>query len=210
MSDRLSPSVPVAAVGLHAQILEAQRLTQQAILESFAMALRGFGSTAADLTPAALTVSPQALAPVARQMVAAPVAPVAAVAAPMPVATPAPAPVAVAPPAPVAPAPVAPPAATPAAAPVAVAAPAAASPDLVLSIIADKTGYPLDALAPEMDLEADLGIDSIKRVEILAAVNEQVPGLDASKVSPADVRKVSDLLRLMEGAAPDPRQAAAR
>ena len=68
MSDRLSPSVPVAAVGLHAQILEAQRLTQQAILESFAMALRGFGSTAADLTPAALTVTPQALAPVARPM----------------------------------------------------------------------------------------------------------------------------------------------
>jgi NAD(P)-dependent dehydrogenase (short-subunit alcohol dehydrogenase family)/acyl carrier protein len=43
--------------------------------------------------------------------------------------------------------------------------------------VAEKTGYPLDMLEPAMDLEADLGIDSIKRVEILSAVQDKVPGL---------------------------------
>ncbi len=43
--------------------------------------------------------------------------------------------------------------------------------------IADKTGYPADMLEPGMDLESDLGIDSIKRVEILAAVQDAVPAL---------------------------------
>jgi acyl transferase domain-containing protein len=60
--------------------------------------------------------------------------------------------------------------------------PAAAGPDrealaaIVLDVIADKTGYPADMLALEMDLEADLGIDSIKRMEVLMAIRERVPG----------------------------------
>ncbi len=75
-----------------------------------------------------------------------------------------------------APAPVAPP---PAAAP---AAPRAAARDLtslLAAIVADKTGYPAEMLRPEMALEADLGIDSIKRVEILSAVRDAVPELPA-------------------------------
>jgi acyl transferase domain-containing protein/NAD(P)-dependent dehydrogenase (short-subunit alcohol dehydrogenase family) len=48
---------------------------------------------------------------------------------------------------------------------------------LVLSIVADKTGYPREVLALDMDLESDLGIDSIKRVQILAAVRESRPDL---------------------------------
>lgn len=47
----------------------------------------------------------------------------------------------------------------------------------VLGAVADKTGYPHDGLRLEMDLESDLGIDSIKRVEILGAVAERLPGL---------------------------------
>jgi len=49
--------------------------------------------------------------------------------------------------------------------------------DLMLAVVAEKTGYPKDMLEPGMDLEGDLGIDSIKRVEILAAVEERAPGL---------------------------------
>ncbi|MCB1610595.1 MAG: hypothetical protein KDI60_02280, partial [Xanthomonadales bacterium] len=48
---------------------------------------------------------------------------------------------------------------------------------LLLAIVADKTGYPVDMLNLDMDLEGDLGIDSIKRVEILAAVDERAPQL---------------------------------
>ncbi len=50
-------------------------------------------------------------------------------------------------------------------------------PALLLVVVADKTGYPADMLTLDMDLEGDLGIDSIKRVEILAAVDERVPAL---------------------------------
>jgi NAD(P)-dependent dehydrogenase (short-subunit alcohol dehydrogenase family) len=49
--------------------------------------------------------------------------------------------------------------------------------DVLLDIVAEKTGYPREALDVSMDLESDLGIDSIKRVEILAAANQRMPGL---------------------------------
>ncbi len=48
---------------------------------------------------------------------------------------------------------------------------------VVLASVAAKTGYPRDLLELRMDLESDLGVDSIKRVEILSAVSEEVPGL---------------------------------
>ncbi|MEV7004277.1 SDR family oxidoreductase [Streptomyces sp. NPDC093982] len=37
---------------------------------------------------------------------------------------------------------------------------------MVLEIISERTGYPLDMIEPDLDLEADLSIDSIKRAEI--------------------------------------------
>lgn len=57
------------------------------------------------------------------------------------------------------------------------AAPSRGVSEALLAVVADKTGYPAEMLNLEMDLESDLGIDSIKRVEILAAVEEAVPGL---------------------------------
>ncbi len=47
----------------------------------------------------------------------------------------------------------------------------------MLDVVADKTGYPVEMLDLSMALESDLGIDSIKRVEILSAVQERIPGL---------------------------------
>ncbi|MQY37110.1 hypothetical protein SRB17_51140 [Streptomyces sp. RB17] len=37
---------------------------------------------------------------------------------------------------------------------------------VVLKIISERTGYPVDMIEPDLDLEADLSIDSIKRAEI--------------------------------------------
>ena len=75
------------------------------------------------------------------------------------------------------------PATTPAAVavPVAVAVSAPAAPaavpvqddpvkDKVLEIVAEKTGYPKDMLDLDLDLEADLGIDTVKQAEMFAAV----------------------------------------
>jgi len=38
---------------------------------------------------------------------------------------------------------------------------------LVLAIVSERTGYPPETLGPDLDLEADLSIDSIKRIEIV-------------------------------------------
>ena len=40
----------------------------------------------------------------------------------------------------------------------------------VLEIVATKTGYPQDMLDLELDLEADLGIDTVKQAETFAAI----------------------------------------
>ena len=44
----------------------------------------------------------------------------------------------------------------------------------VLRVVAEKTGYPQEMLSMEQSMEADLGIDSIKRVEILSVLAEQL------------------------------------
>lgn len=46
---------------------------------------------------------------------------------------------------------------------------------LVLATVARLTGYPEEVLEPGMQLEGDLGIDSIKRVEIFSVLREQLP-----------------------------------
>jgi len=47
----------------------------------------------------------------------------------------------------------------------------------LLQIVSDRTGYPSEMLDLDLDLEADLGIDSIKRVEIFGALQKTYPHL---------------------------------
>ncbi|MBL8930969.1 MAG: acyltransferase domain-containing protein, partial [Kineosporiaceae bacterium] len=69
---------------------------------------------------------------------------------------------------------VSPPVAAPVSAPV--AAPPASGEDPVLTavtgIVAELTGYPPELLDPDLDLEADLGVDTVKQAEVFAAVRE--------------------------------------
>ena len=39
----------------------------------------------------------------------------------------------------------------------------------ILAIVAEKTGYPKDMLDLDLDLEADLGVDTVKQAELMAA-----------------------------------------
>ncbi|MBT6856127.1 MAG: acyltransferase domain-containing protein, partial [Nitrospina sp.] len=48
---------------------------------------------------------------------------------------------------------------------------------VTLAVVSEKTGYPQEMLELGMDMESDLGIDSIKRVEILGSVQDQIPQL---------------------------------
>ena len=52
-----------------------------------------------------------------------------------------------------------------------------ALPELLRQLVSDRTGYPVDVIDVNADLEADLGIDSIKRVEILGTLRNQHPEL---------------------------------
>jgi acyl transferase domain-containing protein/NAD(P)H-dependent flavin oxidoreductase YrpB (nitropropane dioxygenase family)/NAD(P)-dependent dehydrogenase (short-subunit alcohol dehydrogenase family) len=45
----------------------------------------------------------------------------------------------------------------------------------LLAIVSDRTGYPADMLNLTSDLEAELGVDSIKRVEILTLLQKSLP-----------------------------------
>jgi len=62
---------------------------------------------------------------------------------------------------------------------------------VMMDVVAEKTGYPVDMLELEMDMEADLGIDSIKRVEILGAVQETIP--DLPELNPEDLAELRTL-----------------
>ena len=42
----------------------------------------------------------------------------------------------------------------------------------VLAIVAAQTGYPEDLLDMDLDLEADLGIDTVKQAEVFATIRE--------------------------------------
>ena len=42
----------------------------------------------------------------------------------------------------------------------------------VLDLVAEKTGYPKDMLDLDLDLEADLGVDTVKQAEMFAAIRE--------------------------------------
>ncbi|CAA0124072.1 Phenolphthiocerol synthesis polyketide synthase type I Pks15/1 [BD1-7 clade bacterium] len=153
--------------------------------------------SAAGAAPAA-PVAKAAPATSAAPAQSAPAAPVAKAAAPVaaaPVAKPAAA--VVKPAAPVAPAPV--------------AAPVAAAPALdlgkiqkvMMDVVADKTGYPAEMLELEMDMEADLGIDSIKRVEILGSVQEEIP--DLPELNPedlAELRTLGEIVNYMQSKVP--------
>jgi polyketide-type polyunsaturated fatty acid synthase PfaA len=172
----------------HIAFQNAMAQAHIAFLHSAEQALAGLASLATGGAPI-IDASPrvsyqaQALAPASmavvdapmpvRQAPARPVAPQRAPSPPpAPVPPPSPPPVSV--PAPV---PSVPPAAR-----VSAAAPPIAAVDakaMLLEVVADKTGYPAEMLAMDMALEADLGIDSIKRVEILAAIRQRRPDLPA-------------------------------
>jgi polyketide-type polyunsaturated fatty acid synthase PfaA len=69
----------------------------------------------------------------------------------------------------------------------------------MLSVVADKTGYPAEMLELSMDMEADLGIDSIKRVEILGTVQDELPGLpELNPEDLAECRTLGEIVSYMQ------------
>jgi acyl transferase domain-containing protein len=59
---------------------------------------------------------------------------------------------------------------------------------LLLEVVAERTGYPVDMLNVDMELDTDLGIDSIKKVEILSVVKERVGDVPGDLTALATLR----------------------
>lgn len=63
--------------------------------------------------------------------------------------------------------------------------------EVVTKTISELTGFPVEMLEPTMDLESDLGIDSIKRVEILSRLEESLP--EMATISPDEMSELKTL-----------------
>jgi acyl transferase domain-containing protein/NAD(P)H-dependent flavin oxidoreductase YrpB (nitropropane dioxygenase family) len=81
--------------------------------------------------------------------------------------------------------------------------------DALLALISERTGYPVDLIDPDLDLEADLSVDSIKRVEIAGEIASRL-GLATENgestleelVKARTVRAITDVLRQAAGVSP--------
>ena len=75
---------------------------------------------------------------------------------------------------------------------------------MLLEVVSQLTGYPEEMLGLDMDIESELGIDSIKRVEILSTLEEKMPGLPA--VSPEMMGTLKTLGQIVEFIGDDSRK----
>ncbi|MGE3180059.1 MAG: SDR family NAD(P)-dependent oxidoreductase, partial [Phycisphaerae bacterium] len=74
----------------------------------------------------------------------------------------------------------------------------------LLAVVAELTGYPQEMIDLDMDMEADLGIDSIKRLEILAATQERAPGMrEVDSQYMGSLRTLQDIINYVSEEAPD-------
>ncbi len=65
----------------------------------------------------------------------------------------------------------------------------------LLQVVSEKTGYPAEMLELNMDMEADLGIDSIKRVEIFGALTKLHP--EMSGINPNELKELRTLAEIV-------------
>jgi len=64
----------------------------------------------------------------------------------------------------------------------------------LLTLVSKRTGYPVEMLGLDLNLEADLGVDSIKRIEILSDLSESL-GATSSNQS-LDMEKLTTIMTL--------------
>lgn len=71
--------------------------------------------------------------------------------------------------------------------------------ELVRQIIADKTGFPLDAIGLDLDIQSDLGIDSLAQIEVAAELWRHFPSIPREALYRlATGRTVGDFIALAE------------
>jgi malonyl CoA-acyl carrier protein transacylase len=73
----------------------------------------------------------------------------------------------------------------------------------VLAIVSEKTGYPPDMLDLELDVEADLGIDTVKQAEIFSAIREAYDIPRRDDLSLRDYNTLTKVIGFVHEARPD-------
>ena len=73
----------------------------------------------------------------------------------------------------------------------------------ILALVVEKTGYPLDMLALDLDLEADLGIDTVKQAEMFAAIREMYNIPRDENLKLRDFPTLAHVIRFASGKRPD-------
>jgi len=73
----------------------------------------------------------------------------------------------------------------------------------VLELVSDQTGYPPDMLDPELDLEADLGIDTVKQAETFAAIREEYGIERDDNLALRDYPTLNDVIGFVHSKRPD-------
>jgi len=75
--------------------------------------------------------------------------------------------------------------------------------DRILAIVAEKTGYPTDMLDLDLDLEADLGVDTVKQAEVFASVREAYGIQRDEKLRLRDFPTLAHVIRFVYDKRPD-------
>ncbi len=76
---------------------------------------------------------------------------------------------------------------------------------ILFTTISELTGFPVEMLEPSMDLESDLGIDSIKRVEILSKLEQELTHIDAiSADDMAGLRTIQEIVVYLSNDSAEP------
>lgn len=70
---------------------------------------------------------------------------------------------------------------------------------LLLQVVSDKTGYPHEMLGMEMDLEADLSIDSIKRVEIIGTLKAELGSFSSNTANEDTIMEQLAAIKTLNG-----------
>jgi len=73
----------------------------------------------------------------------------------------------------------------------------------VLALVAEKTGYPVDMLDLDLDLEADLGVDTVKQAEVMATIRETYGIARDDQIKLRDFPTLAHVIRFVHDRRPD-------
>ena len=73
----------------------------------------------------------------------------------------------------------------------------------VLALVAEKTGYPVDMLDLDLDLEADLGVDTVKQAEVMATIREAYDIARDDTIKLRDFPTLAHVIRFVHDRRPD-------